>query len=707
MPESASSPSLDLVPKRSRRWRLILAALTVMMWGCFLVFPSAVASDELDLSWMHSLGHFYHTGAQAGTDYVFTYGPLGTFATWTYDPDTYWQRYLWELAVKLALAVVITGSLAALPQRGLTLLGATLLIALVPCHFDTIYEVGLLALGVQLLDGVCRGRPWAALLVPLLAALALTKFTYFVLALWSVALAEVAGRLKGCRWWLSPALLYLAALIAVWLLCGQRLLHLGAYCRNSWEIASGYEEALSVPSAAFDPILLLAAAALSLALVLLVLSVWQNRRSVFHVTAALLLGPGLLLGWKHGLVRSADDHPLIFFGMALFAGFVLPRLLAPRTSLLTWLTLGCLWGCCVAGSLLTAGGMRPPNLYQWSVERMKANLEAALSPLQTKQKLAEQRQHLARQWRLDRVREEVGDGAVDQLSCQQGIVLLNGLNWRPRPVFQSYTAYTPALLRLNADYFRSNAAPDYLLMNLAPVDDRLGAMEDAPALLEILRRYYPILRERQFVLFKRIPLDESNMEPKAEVVARRTIHFQEEVQLNDLPGEYQLLALRFQPSAGGLLRGLFYKRHSLFLELRTASQTLRRRVIPAMATEGFLINPLVDTTADFVGLYRPSGGDRVVSCRILSAGQDFQDNVELTVTALPRLPCRTLKAEEVKALVSHGIRREDASPAVHRQADAGDKIVVEKEQHRRSDVLRPTLALHQRGLDGLPAHRLR
>ena len=74
---------------------------------------------------------------------------------------------------------------------------------------------------------------------------------------------------------------------------------------------------------------------------------------------------------------------------------------------------------------------------------------------------------------------------------------------------------------------------------------------------------------------------------------------------------------------------------------RSASgRTLQRRVIPAMAREGFLINPLVDTTDDYVRLYEPAGNDRVVSFSVTTAGDDFKDEVEVVVTALPRLPCR-------------------------------------------------------------------
>jgi hypothetical protein len=664
MPESVQP---ERVPgRRSTPWVLVLAALTLVLWVRFLIFPSLVAGNNLDHSWMQAMGHFYRTNAQAGTDYVFTYGPLGFFATEAYDGSLYWQRYAWELAVKLAAAVVIIAVLARLPGRGLTLLGAALVIVFVPYHFDTIYQVTLLAAGVLLIDGAChqyqpeaqardafssralRAGKW--IIVPLLALLAMTKFTYFVLALWAALLAELAGRLKGYRGWLSPLPLYLIAALAVWLFCGQNPLHLWAYCRNSWEVSQGYAEAMATPGKGFD--VGLAAVAMVMAVFLLGLAAWRNRRSVFHVMTVLLLGPGLFLGWKHGLIRH-DGHPFIFFGMAMFVALLLPRLLEPATSGHTGRALGGLLACCAAGTLLTSDRVKP-DFFEWNlVDQTEANLAAALSPRARRDELEADRARQEEEWRLDRVRAEVGGASLDELSCAQGVVLLNGFNWHPRPVFQSYTAYTPALLRLNADFFRSDTAPEYVLISFAPVDGRLGATEDSLALLDILRRYHPVVAEKEFVLFRRVPPDQETAPPQPEVVCRRTIHFDEDVSLEDVPGEYQFLSLRFAPSLSGRVWGAVFKRDRVFLDLRTASgATLeRRRLVPAMAGEGFLINPLVDTTADFVRLYGTSGADRVVSFRVTPVRSDFQGEIEMTVSALPRLPCRTLDAAAIEALL--------------------------------------------------------
>jgi hypothetical protein len=626
-------------------WSLLLIALGVVMWVRFLLFPSLVAGAGLDPSWMQALGHFYRTGAQAGTDYIFTYGPLGFFASAAHDPDLYWPRYVWELTVKLAAAVVITLALAGLPRRWLTLVGLVLVIAFVPYHFDTIYQVTVLAAGLLLLDGTGRSWPRAALLLPLLAVLAMTKFTYFLLALGTALLAEVAVRLRGYRGWASPALLYVTCAAAVWLLSGQRLTSLPAYLRYSWDVAAGYADAMAAPGDPFD--VALATVTLLLTGILLLVAAWRNRRSAVAVSQVVLLAAGLFLGWKHGLIRH-DDHAMIFFGMALFVGLWLLRLLPPSRS--SGIAIGCLVACSIAGTLLTSSSLRT-DLFAWSIRRTMANLTVALHPTQRQVELDERRRSQAEKWSLPGVAAIVGDATLDQLSCDQAVVLLNGFNYRPRPVFQSYTAYTPALLRLNADFFRSSAAPEYVLCSLAPVDDRLGGMEDDLALREILRRYYPVLRERQFVLLQRLPAGEEPATPEPEIVCRRTIHFGEVVNLDSLPGHYLMLALRVSPSIHGQAWGALFKRDVLRLEFHKASGApLRRRLVPALAQEGFLVNPLVDTTADLVRLYGPPPPDRVVSFRVTPESGDYLDEIEMTLTSWPRLPCRTLTPEVVETL---------------------------------------------------------
>ena len=77
------------------------------MWIALLYFPHDVAAAQTDPSWAQSLGYFVKNRFQAGQDYVFTYGPLGYFATPMYDADLFWFKVAWELILKLLLVVLV------------------------------------------------------------------------------------------------------------------------------------------------------------------------------------------------------------------------------------------------------------------------------------------------------------------------------------------------------------------------------------------------------------------------------------------------------------------------------------------------------------------------------------------------------------------------------------------------------------------------
>ncbi|HVK08676.1 MAG TPA: hypothetical protein VM597_07850, partial [Gemmataceae bacterium] len=49
------------------------------------------------------------------------------------------------------------------------------------------------------------------------------------------------------------------------------------------------------------------------------------------------------------------------------------------------------------------------------------------------------------------------------------------------------------------------------------------------------------------------------------------------------------------------------------------------------------------------------------------------------------------------------VRRVNGAAPVHREADAGDELVLHEEKHGRGDVLRSPLAPHQRRTDRLLA----
>jgi hypothetical protein len=64
-----------------------------------------------------------------------------------------------------------------------------------------------------------------------------------------------------------------------------------------------------------------------------------------------------------------------------------------------------------------------------------------------------------------------------------------GINYKPRPIFQSYSAYTPMLQSLNATHFESINKPDFIVLRTGSIDERTPLEMDAPALLKISQNY--------------------------------------------------------------------------------------------------------------------------------------------------------------------------------------------------------------------------
>jgi len=65
----------------------------------------------------------------------------------------------------------------------------------------------------------------------------------------------------------------------------------------------------------------------------------------------------------------------------------------------------------------------------------------------------------------------------------------NELRYRPRPIIQSYSAYTPSLQELNRKHFLGKQAPSYLVMNAQSIDERNPPDLDYPFLEAIASKY--------------------------------------------------------------------------------------------------------------------------------------------------------------------------------------------------------------------------
>lgn len=609
----------------------LLAVFLGLLWLNTLSFPSPVTSD-LDPSWQSTSVFAHRNGLQLGKDLIFTYGPLGWLNSYFYPPGSITAKIIWELGGKALLMAALYGIVKRLnrPDRWLFLVSLLLFTPFFPdTLFTAIIPLALITWGLD-----AKSRWWiAAATMAGVAVLAQIKFTYTLLAFAGAIIAIMSLCLQH-----RPkragvlGLVFVSTYLASWMLAGQLLANLPEYWRQSWEISQGYPWAMSLlPQRPWALATGLAMACFNVALIGHI-----GAKHAIKVTAwpaLVLVGGTLFLSWKHGYTR-ADGHVLAFFLTSLLVGFALPGLLNYRP-VRRWYWLGA--AVCLLGLHDQRVLLKTPRVL---VDRLYNNVSAIASlPRQ-----AERFKSLATP--LPLLARVIGDASVDVYNYEQGCVLLNGLNYRPRPITQSYSAFTPTLLRKNLDFLRSPRSADRVLLKIQSIDNRHPMLDDSLSLLDIPLRYSYEESIDDYALFKKRP-DSSPADPfdNAPLLVSQTVHAGETINLPSDQSHAIWLNLKARPSFLGKLRAALYQPAELYMVvIQTDGSESRHRLITTMAEAGFMVHPFIENTADYLSWIQNGLGKAVEAVRLEARTPSetrYWNSLEVRLFSLNDFPLKT------------------------------------------------------------------
>ena len=624
--KDSSAPAERLNPLGSvLLWVLIaLAAFT---------FPRP-PTLELDASWRMTMGYAFAHGLQMGKDLVFTYGPLGFVMG-----KTYWGQLFWEMIAFQALQSVLAAWLLVSVGRRLPGLQRVAFIAFA-ILFGVVYEdalemIVIALLGWRLIRKADKDSPrtgwFSAVLLALYGAI---KFTNLLLAGFAVAIAvALALYRRAPRIAAGIATVFAGATVALWLLCGQNPLHIPAYLLASLEVSSGYNNGMSLPTPQAPFISGLVVAGL-LVLALAFHLCTSKRRSLAIATTA-LCAAFLFLNWKHGFVR-ADGHMIGFFICALLPITAFPRLFGVTNRWITYLVLLPAGLLAVLGIDQALPGMAR-GIFAQQQDRVWGNIQSFAHWQEFRDGLRAKMHDQRVQNDLHDVRDHIGGATIDVLGFEQAVALFNKFNYRPRPVFQSYSAYNAPLARRNLDYYASAGAPEFALLKIQTIDNRLASMDDPLLLNYFLHSYDYVLEEKGWQLWHRRP-----DAPAAERVAPRRLRtvsasVGQSVDLGDLSQQPLWVTVDIRPSLLGRIRDFIYKQPLVHIVVEdTAGGTSRYRLPPDAGRAGFMLNPLVENVADFnaFGGGQPSRRVARLSVEVDDGRSFFKPQAEIGLFAL-------------------------------------------------------------------------
>jgi hypothetical protein len=620
-------------PGLSRIENVVLFLLLVVVTFSFPVNPS----PNLDDSWRMALGQFFHDNLQFGRDVVFTYGPLGFLMGNTYSGLFYWSLLAWQLfaACSFATLILYWGQRLQSGWARLAYFGFFLLYGVT--YVDSIHMVVIALIGLELVRRTDRPWRWSSILMLLLLALlSAAKFTNLMLAasvvLVSAGLAlwqhQRGNAFRTVAW-------FAGGFLVTWMLCGQNPLNLPVYLINSWQVSQGYQEVMGIPTpeTPFWRALLVMAVLAAYSL----LNFLTQKDRARSLARTLIVGALLYLNWKHGFVR-ADGHMIGFFYSALLPIVAFPALLddaLPFRRLKRWSL--------SAAGVLCLLGVRDaiPPLVDSTLGLFQGRIWGNISALSRISTLRQDYDHALSQqlerYGLPRTMAVVGTRSLDVIGYEQGVAIINRFNYQPRPVFQSYSAYTPELARLNEEYYRSDRAPDFVLLKVGSIDDRLGAMDDSAVLCLLAQRYQYVHSERSFQLWARKAGPFTT--PPRPVLARRELALEEVWTIKDYQNQPLWVTLDLRPSLLGRLRTFLYKPPILRLAVTDSSGRSSTYRMPApIGRAGFIINPVINDLMGFTHLAADLPERLASSVMLTLAPEDrkyFAATAQVELSALP------------------------------------------------------------------------
>lgn len=584
---------------------VLMAILFITVVAVFVPLSPTMPSEGLDPSWVFGMNQGFAQGLSIGKELIFTLGPYGFIYTKSYHPSTdllmlgssfyfafsYWLSALLfmrgnHLAWIVAFITVLAG-LAYSPDA--LLFSYPLLVALLTFKRLNSQENTLEIIKHPYLVLILMFSP--------LGLLPLVKGSLIILCSTITGLCALLFIIN--KQYLKSFVCLVIPLLSMclfWVISYQSLLNLPDYFINMAPIVSGYAEAMSYNGGHINEVLFFLA---SSALLLFLMFLQDNISLKSKLFLFLVFSVFLFLSFKGGFVRH-DGHAQIASGALLMAGLLISLIIKGKTIFPILLTSIFTWAYIDSHHQKTST--------DHFIQSVKSTYSTGWFSLKTRlmDKSWPKRDFDSSIMRLkEKANFPILQGTSDIYSFNQSYLIASGNSWQPRPILQSHCVYTPQLAQINKNFLLGAQAPDNILFSVEPIDGRLPSTEDGISWPVLLEGYEPNALQNDILFLKKkniIPQD------KAMPIISTTTHiFGDKVEVPHV-GHPIFAEIGIKPSIFGKLANILFKPSQLqiTINLKNGSQK-QYRIISGMVKSGFIVSPLIESTAEFAQLYGDTG----------------------------------------------------------------------------------------------------
>lgn len=613
-----------------RRPLLIL----IVVWGVITCLPWGAPSLEFDAdsAWQFQLAQTWRSDAVFGRDVVWTYGPWGFALLRQAHPNTFW----WMITVRCALVLAAMAGTFAVIRRSTKNPWAPLLVLFLGvCSLsltDNTDYLGFLTavlaavLGVDLVADALKRREtgnasaanaagaspsrYAMVCLHALAACgglyAVAKFTFFpVFSMIFTALAIVAARVD--RRVASVAGTYIVSALLLWLAAGQPLSALPDYLLTSLEVSRAFTEGMGAPMLLSHALLFAGVLITSFAMHAASLRESLRRASAWICLAA--FAGVIFVIFKSACVRHQGAN--CFMILVALPVIVCARPFATGSRVFR----------CVAIATVIVGAITAELVAKQRLERsafgiLTMNLVSPARPVRAvwvaltdPGSISRRNDEAIKRLRSHFPSDVSVSGGVDIFPYENPVPTAIGFDYRPRPVLQSYQACSVKLNAIDAAYFESSRAPDWVLYRIptsngepALIDARFPTLEEPLVLESLLRNYTRVsVFPPAYTVLRRSP---GAREIVASTPSRESVRLGDWLDLPDgLSSQRVRCRIAFTHSGTGKLVGVLWHYPVMKLHVKLMDGSVREfRLTQELAAYGFILSPLPRSAEDLFGL---------------------------------------------------------------------------------------------------------
>ena len=470
--------------------------LIVSLLGAYMLFPNYLNLNiyplslskelwfSLDPSWVVALNYVKEKGVSWGTDFAFTYGPLGQLLTRAAWGENKYVFLAFDIFIFINYFLLFFISLAKSNYKIITALTILVICMISPLWVGSSNSLVLMTFLVFWINLSIDDKKWVYYIFQILIIITLfySKFNTGLIALPLFYSGIIYNFLTDKSDTIKLTIIALLPILFIFILSFLFNVDLINYIKSGLEIVKGYNDIMYLKNQLEGSYTTALVLIIFLSIVFSINVYLINKNSILKSGVLFFLFfTSIFVIYKQAFVRADVSHIRDFFVFLPLIIFTNKDLLTKAKNIFST----------VSVLLVVFFSV----FYFYTNFEKNFNLEQKLDKSEYRNAFTNFDNEIGLNIHKNNfplpseVLQKIGNNTVDIFPWNIQLLLENKLNYLPRPVIQSYTACTPYLQELNFNHFNSNKSPEFVIFDYASIDERYPLFDESKVNLSLIKNY--------------------------------------------------------------------------------------------------------------------------------------------------------------------------------------------------------------------------